>query len=45
MLIPIPNATVATTTCRSSPGHTLLSVLDGQGGAWLLENWLTEAMP
>ncbi|HDJ1439860.1 TPA: ATP-binding protein [Serratia rubidaea] len=29
----------------SSPGHTLLSVLDGQGGAWLLENWLTEAMP
>ncbi|QHA89483.1 ATP-binding protein [Serratia rhizosphaerae] len=26
-------------------GHALLNVLDGQGGAWLLESWLTEAMP
>jgi hypothetical protein len=24
----------------AQPGHRLLSVLDGQGGAWLLENWL-----
>lgn len=27
------------------PGHALLNVLDGQDGAWLLESWLTEAMP
>lgn len=24
-------------------GHSLLSVIDGQGSAWLLENWLQEA--
>ncbi|QNK30446.1 hypothetical protein HF675_12300 [Serratia sp. JUb9] len=27
------------------PGHALLNVLDGQDGAWLLESWLTEAIP
>lgn len=26
-------------------GHSLLSVLDGEGGAWLLENWSAEAQP
>jgi hypothetical protein len=26
-------------------GHSLLSVLDGEGGAWLLENWVAEAPP
>lgn len=32
---------------QSAPqaGHRLLNVLDGQGGAWLLENWLTEVPP
>lgn len=26
-------------------GHSLLSMLDGEGGAWLLENWVTEGQP
>lgn len=26
-------------------GHSLLSVLDGEGGAWLLENWVPEVQP
>jgi hypothetical protein len=26
-------------------GHSLLSVLDGEGGAWLLENWVAETPP
>jgi hypothetical protein len=26
-------------------GHSLLSVLDGEGGAWLLENWIAETPP
>lgn len=27
---------------NSITGHSLLSVLDGEGGAWLLENWVPE---
>lgn len=26
-------------------GHSLLSVLDGEGGAWLLDNWVAEMQP
>ncbi|ERK16519.1 hypothetical protein L580_0094 [Serratia fonticola AU-P3(3)] len=26
-------------------GHSLLSVLDGEGGAWLVENWVAETPP